>query len=678
MALKYAERGWKVFPVLPDKKIPYRATHGVKDATSDPEEINAIWEKYPNANIGIATGKISGIVVLDVDPRNGGNESLDDLIEKHGPLPETIECLTPNGGKHLYFLYRPGLKNSVQALGAGLDIKTDGGYVVASPSTFGENKFYEWELSSSPDNTDLAPLPDWIYEKLKNICRSTKTNRLSSDQTNKIPEGTRNNTLTSYAGSMRRQGMDTNAILAALKVENSEKCDPPLPEKDIERIVNSISRYAPDDNHHLDTSLKKKPTMSPRAFYGILGKIVKVLEPESEADPAALLLSLIIGFGNCVSEKSFLQVSETKHRPNLFSIVVGKTAMGRKGTSWSAAKYVLKKADPEWADKNVSGLSSGEGIIHSIRDQITTEQSKSNSMTEKNETLVSDKRLMIVEAEFSQAIKAMERQGNTLSPVLRQAWDCEVLGTLTKNSRETATEPRISLIAQITLVELLRLLSKTEQANGFANRFLFCFCERSKLIANPVSITANNSLNSLISRLSKVISKAKEVRELKKSSETEMVWEGMYERLSAEEMGIKGALIARGPVQVLRLAMVFALSDGTALIEPHHLEAAFAIWQYSTESIDYIYGDKIGDPVAQKILEQLKEDYPKQFNKSEIMAMFSNHKSKHEIGCSIKNLLRHKLITEEKVQTGGRPSESYQYANKAKEENKGACDDKNN
>jgi hypothetical protein len=164
-ALEYAARGWLVFPVhtpvnggcsCGDPTCDHvgkhpRTEHGFLDATRDVERIRDWWEKkYPSANIGIATGTASGIVVLDVDPRNGGEASLEELEKKIGPLPRTVAVLTGGGGMHFYFKAEEPLRCTTDALGPGLDFKADGGYVIAPPSVHPSGESYFWEASSEP------------------------------------------------------------------------------------------------------------------------------------------------------------------------------------------------------------------------------------------------------------------------------------------------------------------------------------------------------------------------------------------------------------------------------------------------------------------------------------------------------------------------------------------------
>lgn len=237
-ALSYAARSWPVLPLRPRGKEPLTA-HGFKDATTDPATIRSWWQRWPDANIGLATGRSSGVVVLDVDPRHGGDESLLNLP----PLPESVESLTGGGGRHIYF-HSPGFEVRCRssALGPGLDLKGDGGYVLLPPSVHPSGGRYEWELSSHPDEVPIAPMPDWLLALLSTAKTATAPPDHAADR---IPMGRRNATLTSLGGSMRRKGMSQAAIESALLAENSTRCDPPLPEDEVRRIAASVAHYAP-------------------------------------------------------------------------------------------------------------------------------------------------------------------------------------------------------------------------------------------------------------------------------------------------------------------------------------------------------------------------------------------------------------------------------------------------
>lgn len=160
-AKSLAVRGWRVLPVHGKKPIVKNWPHL---ASTDDVTIEEWWARHPEANIGIATGPLSDLFVLDVDPGKGGDESLQSLEAQFGPLPDTIEVLTGGGGHHFYFKHpAPAVGNSASALGPGLDIKTEGGQVVAPPSIHPTTgRAYEWEVAHHPDDLPLAEVPPWL------------------------------------------------------------------------------------------------------------------------------------------------------------------------------------------------------------------------------------------------------------------------------------------------------------------------------------------------------------------------------------------------------------------------------------------------------------------------------------------------------------------------------------
>ena len=225
--------------------------------------------------------------------------------------------------------------------------------------------------------------------------------------------------------------------------------------------------------------------LDPAAFHGLAGQIVETIAPHSEADPAALLGQFLVALGNVVGRHAHFQVEATCHYLNLFLVLVGDTAKARKGTSWDHIRRLFEEVEREsllqpvgaesWADRLESGLSSGEGLIWAVRDAGTDEKNTADLG-------VQDKRRLVVEGEFASPLKMTQRAGNTLSPVVRNAWDSGNLQTLTKNSPARATGAYISIVGHITREELRRELTTTEQGNGFANRFLWMCVKRSRLL----------------------------------------------------------------------------------------------------------------------------------------------------------------------------------------------------
>jgi hypothetical protein len=241
-ALTYASWGWHVIPVVPNGKIP-ATQHGVKDATTDPEQIAIWWAQNPDFNIGIAAGAKSGIVVFDVDPRNGGDESWSKWVEANGDVPDGPMQLTAGGGQHHIGTYDPEIRSC--KLTEGVDLLSDGRYFVAYPSTI-ESRKYDWEASSDPFD-GIAPFNislTWL-NAYRAIRKPTERN---PTQTSGLIQGSRNNGLTALGGAMRRYGMTEAEIMAALSIANETRCEIPLPSSELSQIVRSVCRYDPESD----------------------------------------------------------------------------------------------------------------------------------------------------------------------------------------------------------------------------------------------------------------------------------------------------------------------------------------------------------------------------------------------------------------------------------------------
>jgi hypothetical protein len=235
----YGSNNW---PVVPCRgKSPHLAQHGVKDATCDPFQIATWWRQWPDANIGTPMGH--GRFALDVDPRHGGDDTLFALERTHGPLPHTLMSHTGGGGNHYIFLEPPGgIRNKVY-LGQGIDVPSTGSLIIVPPSIHPDTgKPYLWDVVDGPDDIDPQPAPDWLLALL--TAPATRQTPATTQTPATIPLGTRDNTLTQYAGSLRRAGASAEEIRAALDIRN-QCCEVPLPGADLDRIARSIARYDP-------------------------------------------------------------------------------------------------------------------------------------------------------------------------------------------------------------------------------------------------------------------------------------------------------------------------------------------------------------------------------------------------------------------------------------------------
>lgn len=260
-AADYTRRGYLVFPLYTIKdgqcscgdadcpspgKHPL-TTNGFKNATNDARTVEAWWRQWPEANVGLATGRAAGFFVLDVDGPEGA-ETLKTLEEAQGALPPTATVITGNG-KHFYFKYPENgeIKNST-ALGPGLHLRGEGGYVVAPPSDHVSGRRYEWLVS--PDEVGLAEAPSWLVEFISRRSQSSDgQGRTGIDPLQVlagVPEGERDNKLFLYACHLRGKGL-TREEAEVLVLQAAGNCKPPFPEREALRKVESAWSYADKD-----------------------------------------------------------------------------------------------------------------------------------------------------------------------------------------------------------------------------------------------------------------------------------------------------------------------------------------------------------------------------------------------------------------------------------------------
>jgi hypothetical protein len=230
--------------------------------------------------------------------------------------------------------------------------------------------------------------------------------------------------------------------------------------------------------------------LAAEAFYGLAGEFTRLVLPETEADASALLFSFIVALGSIMGRGPYYRTGATKHFCNLYLVIVGNTSKAREGTSWSEVHRVCEAIDIRWSKTRISsGLASGEGLIDAVSGPAT----ESKPIREKGHIIgyqdeitnagEADKRLLCMEPEFGRTLQCAAREESTLSPVIRQAWDGDTLRVLAKNAKATCAEPHISVVGHITDTELQKLLTASDAANGFSNRFLWCCSARSQCLA---------------------------------------------------------------------------------------------------------------------------------------------------------------------------------------------------
>lgn len=400
------------------------------------------------------------------------------------------------------------------------------------------------------------------------------------------------------------------------------------------------------------------------AFHGVLGDIVLAIAPQTEADAAGILTQLLAMFGDCAGRSPHFTVGADRHHLNLYVAIVGLTAKGRKGMAKNEAQRIFLDLDEEWTrHRIVSGLSSGEGLIAAVRDPVTRQhpiKEKGHVVTYEEiieDPGVDDKRLLVVESELASAFAVMKRDGNTLSEVIRKAWDGQDLGTLTKASSLRATAPHIAVIGHITADELRRKLEETETANGFGNRFLWVLVKRSKNLPHggkPVN------LDPYVPALHTAITTARRGPTMERDPEANEYWEARYDWLSTGRPGMLGSMTARAEAHVMRLACLYALADGEPIVSVAHLQAAFAIWKYCYESAAILFGDRVGDRVADAILAELRRRAPERITRTEISELFNRNKPASELNRALELLQQYRLAWMElDREANGRPVERW-------------------
>jgi hypothetical protein len=386
--------------------------------------------------------------------------------------------------------------------------------------------------------------------------------------------------------------------------------------------------------------------------------MVRTISPHSESDPVAILIQFLAAAGNIIGRRCYYQVESDRHHANLFAVLVGPSSKARKGTSWGRVSAIARVADQQWAeDRRKGGLSSGEGFINEVRDEITKWNAKDKAW-ESVDPGVPDKRLMIIEPEFAGALAVMERHGNTLSPVLRKAWDGDKLSTMTRNSPLTSTGAHVSVVAHITEAELRARPTRTDTANGFANRFLFPLVKRSKELPFGGDLTDSEILR-IGQQLKEVIGRLPDLHRVTMTDEARKMWGNIYSKLSADKPGMLGAVTARAEAQTVRLALIYALLDSQQRIDRPHLEAGLSVWKYCEASAEHIFGDATGDHVVDEITRALRGAGADGLTRNALRDLFGRHQPSERIGAALADLLARGMARSETRGIGGRPVETW-------------------
>jgi len=654
IAQKYHSKGWVVVPVKPGTKRPALTSWTEFEKRRPTENELKSWFENNNVGIGVITGELSNLTVVDNDSHKPGAEGLN--------LETPLKAQSGGGGQHFFFKYNPKV-TTFKNEKIKVDVRSQGGFIVLPPTIHPQTgKRYKW-LTTIDDINRLPVCPD----EIQNYNLTPPGKKIDIKELVGVPEGGRDDSMLRLANSLLFRRYDEAEVLATL-IDVNRTYNPPLPENIVrQKLEQAIKFYNSQQSEDEDIEIPNKELSWPsqlakQGYHGLAGEIVNIISPHSEADTTAILVNFLTAFGNIIGDKTHFKVEADRHPARLFCVLVGETSKGRKGTSWGYIRNLFKSIDEKFETRVQEGMSSGEGLIWAVRDKIikkTPIKEKGRIVDYEDQVVdegVEDKRLLVLETEFASTLRVLEREGNTLSAIIRRAWDSGNLQTLTKNSPAVATGAHVSIIGHITREELLRYLNDIEQANGFGNRFLWFCVKRSKMLPHGSNIDSVD-FSQIIEKLKKAVNIASSVDEIKWSVEARTIWEKVYPLLSEGKPGLFGGITARAEAYVVRLSCIYALLDLSSSIKPQHIAAALAVWDYVEDSVKYIFQNRTGDSIANKILKALQDKEDKSMSRTEIRDLFGRNLKAERITAALEILETNKLVTKEEISTEGRSQE---------------------
>jgi hypothetical protein len=405
----------------------------------------------------------------------------------------------------------------------------------------------------------------------------------------------------------------------------------------------SVERPA-DSRHAVPGRDGSLPRLDSSAYHGIAGEIVAAIAPYTEADPAALLVSILAASGAMMGDGPHVMIGAAKHPARIWPLIIGRTAAGRKGESWSRTEDVVIEADEGFAASRLaSGLSTGEGIIACFADD--------KPDPDGNRPGPKDKRLLVVESEFVRPLAAARREGNTLSPALRDLWDRGRAGIMTRGSPVHCDGAHLVIVAHITPSELVAKVSDSDISGGLLNRFLPVLAQRPHLLPSPGTV----DVMGLGLELGTITIKVRAAgRQMRRDAQAEALWTEAYHAMAQDEAdGPLGEILARGPAYAMRLALTYALLDSARAIGENHLRAGLAVWQYASASARRVFAGTARKTDAERLADFLA-DCSGGRTRTEIRDLFGRHKTTKQVNAMIEEL-GDSVTEEEDSSDPGRP-----------------------
>jgi Bifunctional DNA primase/polymerase, N-terminal/Protein of unknown function (DUF3987)/Primase C terminal 1 (PriCT-1) len=678
-ALAYASYQLFVHPLHPGEKKPL-VKAWQRHATTDFDQIREWWTEGSENNIGIYLPP-SCIVVIDVDPRNSGNETFDRLVSAHGELPPTYTVKTAGEGRHYYFRVTPEFYDSgihyPNKLGDGVDFLINR-YVVAPPSSLNSGGEYTVaSVSLAHDRPIFTELPlKWVDSAIRDFKPKFGTKEPWPES---FAHGERNDGAASIAGAFRRYGCTAEEIESVLHVFGQHgrfaDYDTDLEFKEeLSNVARSIAKNPPEFSSFKEVSVKPRTKHPPEidtlepAMIGPFGEFVRYIEPITEAHPAALLCQSLAVFGNMIGGKTQndpgpgFYVEDGHHKTALYVMLVGESAQAAKGDSWSRVHNLFKHVDPSHSIR--SGVQTGEAVIDMLADADLTV----NDEHTRNGVTAVDKRCLLYQSEFVRMLHVSKRQGSILKDIFREVWDTGATESIAKSSQQRVTNATLSIIGHITKDDLEHDLEQVDLENGFANRFLYVHSERTKYLSSARSLTTRE-IHFLTEPFIEALEFSQNLTEMecpphyRFTSEAKELWNEIGERLfkagKKPTKSIEDKMAARARPMMRRIAIIYAIAEHSQEIELHHMEAAHAVWKYSVDTVRYVFGDSIGDPDANRIYRALLAN-PAGLTTTEITTkVFGNNIGKERKNRALSILAERGLIIKQRVKEGRKPKDYY-------------------
>ena len=392
------------------------------------------------------------------------------------------------------------------------------------------------------------------------------------------------------------------------------------------------------------------PVIRRVAFLGIIGDFVDLACRNSEADPVAVLITLLVRCGIEAGTGPHVMVGESRHHARLFAVITGASSKARKGTSKGPVDTLFRNIIST-CPVSPGPLSSGEGLIYAVRDEQQEFDAKSQEWRT-TDPGAEDKRLTVIDEEFAGAMQATKREGNTLSAILRGFWDEGKASPLTKSNRIKATDAHVGIISHTTLAELQKLLTENEKLNGFGNRFLWVLARRSKLVSRPSPMPDDE-----VCRIAKIfaarLGEAGGRGRFTFTTEAAELWDSVYPELTADHDGAAGCMVNRGEAQVIRLSLIYAILAGHHRIEIDDLHAALALWDYCYKSALQIFGCEPIDRNRLKLIEALKSDGGILTRTQIMVEVFRGHMKQTTLDALLARMVAGGIIVIEEIRTPG-------------------------